>query len=200
MIPVKRTIPSLIELVVRVTQNNSAGEVARRLRENGYLSQAGRGRGAAPALSTDAVILLLTLMSYRPAANSAVVANVIRLSRPTSSLRPALARALSLTSKNSSPIDLLGSLVDRFREDDTRLGQEVWVRLDPEAPGSIEIVLTFQGKELSIDFSVPDRGDIMVMSSGVRIATTSGDAPFRTEMPPRLISMIADWFEERIGE
>ncbi len=61
----KRTVPEtalFIEPVVGL-QEGTMTHLARRLREGGYLSQFGHGRGAAQATSRDAATLLLTAMT-----------------------------------------------------------------------------------------------------------------------------------------
>ena len=63
--PIKRTVPETALFIADVVglQDGAMTHLARRLREGGYLSQFGHGRGAAQATSRDAATLLLTAMT-----------------------------------------------------------------------------------------------------------------------------------------
>jgi len=73
----KLTVPALVKEVADVLgmDEGSALNAARRLRESGYLSQEGHGRGAAAATSKDAALLVSTLMQN---VSSIYIADVAR--------------------------------------------------------------------------------------------------------------------------
>ena len=63
--PLKRTVPETALFIADVVglQQGTMKHMARRLREGGFLSQFGHGRGAAEATSRDAATMLLTAMT-----------------------------------------------------------------------------------------------------------------------------------------
>lgn len=81
---IKVTVPALAEFLAEATglPTTNVATVARRLREAGFLSQAGHGRSAAAATAKDAATLLLVAATELPSLHSAVVAAQLIACRP----------------------------------------------------------------------------------------------------------------------
>lgn len=74
-----RTIPALVLHLAEITglPESTIGNIARRIREGGLLTQAGRGRGAALAASSDAATLCLVATATDKSVHAAIVADAL---------------------------------------------------------------------------------------------------------------------------
>ncbi len=106
----KRTVPETALFIADVVglQEGTMTHLARRLREEGYLSQLGHGRGAARATSRDAATLLLTAMTgVRPLHSTAAALAIKECGRTAIDIP-----GNTFASAADDPISELASLLD----------------------------------------------------------------------------------------
>ena len=106
----KRTVPETALFIADVVglQEGTMTHLARRLREEGYLSQFGHGRGAARATSRDAATLLLTAMTGVRPLHSTAAALALRECGRTARDNP----GNTFANAADDPISELASLLD----------------------------------------------------------------------------------------
>lgn len=80
----ERTVIQTAEFLAEATglPDSSLRSISRRLREAGFLSQYGHGRGAAAATAEDAATLLLVAITELPPLHAALVARALRACKP----------------------------------------------------------------------------------------------------------------------
>ena len=150
----KRTVPETALFIADVVglQEGTMTHLARRLREGGYLSQFGHGRGAAQATSRDAATLLLTAMTGIRPLHSTSAALALRECRRPEFDDPS-ETGKTFAEAASDPISELESLLDgRVEIDAVEAGVDVHTR------GGIGVTF-FNGSDsvsYSLDPSSPD--------------------------------------------
>lgn len=120
-----RTIPALVLHLAEITglPESTIGNIARRIREGGLLTQAGRGRGAALAMSSDAATLCLVATATDKSVHAAIIADALCDLRLVEGEHPDYEAANGnapfggVIIKARDPIGALSEIIDALRDE-----------------------------------------------------------------------------------
>ncbi len=119
----KKTVKAMAEALSEITGESAStlGQIARRTREAGYLSQGGRGRAGATATSRDAATLLLVSMATSVARHAGPVVEALSvLERDEADFEgtPALETLAGLKCSATDLIGVVTEIIDALRRRD----------------------------------------------------------------------------------
>ena len=205
----ERPIQAMVEFLSEITGESASTleQIARRTREAGYLSQAGRGKPAAPATSRDAATLLLVSMATNIVVHAgAVVEALSALERQTWEIdepgyeSPEKLAGLDVEANN--PIGAVAAIIDAVRRRDENFKKITFVEILPRGDPLVTIYWDESANDDSAywKFSAPAKSEALWRYR--RVAHRSGTARsgamrhiVRAE--GWILEYLADWLEGR---
>ena len=178
---VKRTVPDLADFIAEATglPDSNLRTISRRLREAGYLSQYGHGRGAAAATARDGALILLVAAAEVPPLHAVAMGEALR--------------ACEIMEKTSWPdgLPLAESAIDEVaaRIDGTVEIDHVQVVMDKSV--SVWVVTEGGSVEYHLEADHPAVEKLMMALGKFRAIIQR-----RHEIPGQVLRDIGDWLRD----
>jgi len=201
-----RMVPALVEFLAEITGEpaSTLGQIARRTREAGYLSQAGHGRAGAKATSRDAATILLVSMATNTAIHAgAVVEALSALERqawgPGGGESPEKLAGLDVEA--TDPISAVAEIIDAVRRRDVNFKEIEYLQIITRGDPHVAISWGDDVDAHSWHFSAPEKSE--ALGRYRRVAHRSGTASSGTKWrrivraEGWILEYLADWLEGR---
>ncbi len=200
-----RTTPALMEFIANNAgiPDSILGNMLRRIREDGFASQKGRGRSAAQATSHDAAMLLLVSMATNRPVHAGVVAEALTTLRLDESDPDDLPQDVNgLQVKSRDALGVVTEIIDDLRIGAKSLRGPVQLRLN----SALYLDICWDGD--CWQFKPPQTGKGIerfkrIMQRGPSASKRSGSGcglVRYSETPNWMLENIADWLEGRETE
>ncbi len=207
-----RMVSALVEFLAEITgePQSTLGQIARRAREAGYLSQAGHGRAGAKATAKDAATILLVSMVTNTAIHAGPVVEALSaLQRKIREVPPEVADSTivrevydktdnelgDLRIEAMDPIGVVASIIDAMREQDSAVAKKYRVVVNTSPNLTVQINADYPSYW---DFSAPEKTQAMTRYEKTKgkMGTRGG---YRTVVDADgwILVALADWLEGR---
>ncbi len=199
-------VPALVEFLAEVTGEpaSTLGQIARRTREAGYLSQAGHGRAGAKATSRDAATILLVSMATNTAIHAgAVVEALSALERDETDFEgtPAPETLAGLDVEATHPIGAVAEIIDAQRRRDENFKGIAYLQVVTRGDPHVTIYWGNDDDTHGWHFSAPAKSEALGRYRRVahRSGTASPGAKMRRIVRAEgwILEYLADWLEGR---
>ncbi len=205
----KHTVLALVEFLAEITGEpaSTLGQIARRTREAGYLSQAGHGRAVAAATSRDCATLLMVSMATNTAIQAgAVVEALSALERQIGELESGYESPEKLSGLDveaTDPISAVAGIIDAVRRRDVNFKGIDFLEIVTRGDPHVSIYWGKDDDERRWHFSAPEKSE--ALGRYRRVAHRSGTArPGAMRRVVRaegwILEYLADWLEGRETE
>ncbi len=199
-------VPALVEFLAEVTGEpaSTLGQIARRTREAGYLSQAGHGRAGAKATSRDAATILLVSMATNTAIHAvAVVEALSALERDETDFEgtPAPETLAGLDVEATHPIGAVAEIIDAQRRRDENFKGIAYLQVVTRGDPHVTIYWGNDDDMHSWHFSAPAKSEALgryrrvAHRSGTKLSPVAMRRIVRAE--GWILEYLADWLEGR---